>query len=470
MNTMIFINNDVIQIVNPIGKRYQYESIPLREGTILNGVMIDTDEVVQKLKQHRRKLQNATLVVDSSHIIVKKMQLPKLPKKRLFSIVKSEFNLGEEQEYVYDLNILSSSHTEVCALGCAVPKEFIEKYHAVFKEANIRLKRVDVAMNGIVKYVNKIPAFQNKTFILNIVSGNVLLALLFENGEYKISNRHRMIQEMGTEGYLRELHDKFSTMVQFSQSQRIENVKDSYYIGIDKESMSSYIQSAKEIDPSINIEAFTDDKKDMKYIYPFLGMLVNKEDINFKNIYKIVSKKRKVNKGLVFKVLFILVLLAGIVLYTRQLSRNNAVDKNELNVLQTYITKKEAAKQKEEETVEKSIVVSSQITQYSWVIENIENYRRISPEMLKHIYEQKIVIEHLSYGNNKGSMVLEGYGSSKDAVAEYSAVLRDKRYADQQHYSGYSVIPDDAKSTYAFQIESVWNKVESEVVLNEENE
>lgn len=460
-----------MQIVRTNGRRYKYDSIILNEGTILNGVILDTDEIVRKLREQQKKLKNVTLVVDSSNVMVKKIQTPKLSKKKLLGVVKGEFELGEGHEYVYDMNVLSKTKKEQVVLGCAVPKEFLEKYLATFKEAKIKLVRVDVAINGVIKYINKIAAFKGQTFLINVAFGNTLLSLLFENGVYQVSNRNRMFNDPGSEGYVAELYTKFSTMVQFSQSQgATEPITQSYYIGIDGKTMRSFIQYAKMNDPDITIESYKDMDKNMDYIYPLMGDLVNKEDMNLKLIQKVAAKAKGSKKGIVLKALVLILFCVPFVLYSRQLAGENAKTQSELDALQTYITAREESNANSEDSLSGNDTVLSEIQQYTWVLENIEECKYLTPDMLSDIYSGDVTVESLNYAEGSGTLTISGYGSSQSEVVDYSSGLRENEYADEQYYSGYQVESGEEGSTYHFTINWVWNEVESEEVVDGENE
>ncbi len=461
----------MIQIVKGKERAYKYESISLAEGSVLNGAILNGEEIVSKLKEQKKKLGKVTLIIDSSNVMIKTIQAPKLSKKKLLGMVKSEFDLGEGYEYIYDMNILTKVGKENIVLGCAVPKDFLEKYIAIFKEARIKVLRIDVAVNGLIKYVNQVEAFKDKTCLINIVYGNTLLSLLFENGIYKLSNRNRMFNEQGTEGYSTELFTKFSTTVQYGQSQDTEErISHSYYIGVDGKTMRYYTHYVKSHDPNLIVESYNDMDRNMEYMYPLTGEFVNKEDIDLKSIQKITAKTKRNYKGIILKTLFLGVLFVPFVLYSQKLASDNATAQKEIDALQTYITAKEEANANAEETALDSDGVNNEIAQYSWVVENIENSRMLSPEMLDAIYGGDATVESLVYDESGNTVTFTGYADSQADVVQYSGDLREEGYSDAQYYSGYSVTSGESSDSYYFSIEAIWNAVESEGVLDGEDE
>lgn len=470
MSTTVYINNDLIQIVHKNGRKYKYESVQLEEGTILNGVIIEQGEVVRALKKIRNKLGQVTLIVDSSNIMVKRIQAPKLPKKKLLGLVKSEFDLGDDYEYVYDMNVLNKGKTENSILGCAVPKDFLEKYINAFAQAKIRVLRIDVAINGVIKYINKIQTFKGKTFLINIAFGNTLLSLLFEDGIYRLSNRNRMFNEPGTEAYITELYTKFSTMVQFSKSQKTEKeITQSYYIGIDGKTMRSYINYVRENDAMITVESFKDSDKNMEYIYPLMGDFVNKEDMNLKSIQKISKKAAKNNKSILIKAAVLLLVFAPFAYFGYRYGVENEKVETEIAVLEKYIETKRAANEAAGQTVLDNDQVIDELTQYSWVVENVENSKYVTSEFLSDVYGG-INVDTLDYTEASGDLKITGTATSQAALVNYSAALREEGYSDAQYYSGYVVDTTTGVTAYNYSIEFLWDTVESEVVINGENE
>lgn len=463
----MYINNDVIQVVRVTGREYKYDSIVLNEGSVLNGVILDAEEVTKKLKKYCNKLGAVTLVVDSSNIMVKKLQIPKLSKKKSLNIIKSEFDLGEGHEYVYDLNILSKDKKENHVLGCAVPTDFLEKYLEVFKAARLKIARIDVATNGMVKYISKLPMCSGNTFVMNIVVDHTLMSLLFENGVYKLSSRNRMFHEPGTEAYASELYSKFLAMSQLAKSQKVEaEITQSYYIGIDAKTMRGYAKYVRENDAELKIDTYRDMECNMEYVYALIGNWENTVDIDLRSIQKVTESSKKKGTGeLVIRALALGILSVPIICYSQKLATDNAAAERQIEALQTYITAKEASLEGTEDSTSSSTALESEIKQYEWVSENVENSKYVEIELLEEIYGGKVMIESLRYVESSGSLNISGFGNSQKIVAAYSEGLRNGAYADEQYYSGHKVNDDN----YDISIDFIWNQIESEVILHDED-
>ena len=293
MKTVIYINNDCIQIVygqstqNGI-KIKSKESVLLEEGTILNGVIIDSEELVAKLFPLRTKLKNVTVLIDNSNISVKRITTPKLKKNQMQNVVKNEFGFPlDDDTFLYDVN-LYEENTENVAICCAVSRDLVDNYISVFKEAKISIKKIDVAVNAIIKFVELNEELHNKTFVLNIVSNNSMLSVLFEGGKYLLTNRNRLMNEDDTEEYLAEIVTKLSSMIQFNKSEKsVFNIHSSYYLGLDEETILEMEDYANRLEMGIEIlgvEDFTY-SADVEYIYPSMEMAETKKDIN---LYKVI--------------------------------------------------------------------------------------------------------------------------------------------------------------------------------------
>lgn len=325
MKTIVYINNDKLQLVRKNGRRYKCETFELKEGTILNGVIINQEEIVRVLKSIRKYTKEVGVVVDSSNIITKRLTVPKTSKKNLMNGIGAEFDMEQNDElYAYDYSLLKKNKENNTILACAVQRDFLEKYIATFKMAKIKIQFIDSAINSIVRHAKR-PCFMGEqSVVLNIVFGNSILSILFEEGNFRLANRNRMLNEAGTDEYIRELYSKFSTMVQFSKSQKLEyDIAKSYYVGLDAETLDAYTTYARETDATITVEGYEDDQKDMEYFYPILGFERRKDDINLAVSKKTKEIDTKNHSTLVLKILILVLILVVMGRYYFSLYENN---------------------------------------------------------------------------------------------------------------------------------------------------
>ena len=94
--TVIYISNENISVVTAEAKRdvlrvVDYFQIPLKEGTMLNGVIIDENEMKRSLKTvYDRGVHETCLIVDSAKILAKAASVPKMRESEILQFVKDE--------------------------------------------------------------------------------------------------------------------------------------------------------------------------------------------------------------------------------------------------------------------------------------------------------------------------------------------------------------------------------------------
>lgn len=460
MVTNIYINNDRIRIIDKSAKKEEAKTFLLKEGTVLNGVIVDANEIVEKLTLISKDITKAVLIINSSNISIKRITTPRIPKNKLQSIVAREFDVGQDQEYIFDTNVLKRGEEQDVILCCAVARDFIQKYIDIFKEANIKLDRIDVVVNSIVKYVNRNEELKGETFVFNVISDDGILSLLFEDGIYRLTNRSRMFSELGDPGYIGELYAKLSTMVQFGKSQKLEAVIDkSYYVGLSDDVLEQLDEFAKQYANPISILAHNHEGTKQEYFYPSICDLENKEDINLRNYAKHIKRDVKKIGSNHLKVGILLGSVALVLLSTLYFKvQYDAVDK-EVAALQQEIINYENSSEliQQQEIIDKNDIVLSEIQQYMLVDYTVTNGTYLTKDMLEAIYSENVSINSISYTSQNGSLLIGGESSTKEGAALYSQELRELGFSDTQLYSGYSLTGD---STYTFTIQASWDTSE----------
>ncbi|MFI3115379.1 MAG: hypothetical protein R3Y12_04470 [Clostridia bacterium] len=458
MKTVIYINQDRIQLVTETGKNAQRcTEIELEVGTILNGVIVKEAEILNKLASIDKSAwkKPVTLVIDSSNLTIKKIETPPIPQKHLNSVVRGEIDVLNEDNYLFDYSLIFSSKKDGNLLvGSAVQKEFIEKYIDLFKKAKIKLASIDVAVNGIVKYVCKSPTLSRESFILNIISSNnMMLSLMFENGQFSTISRNRLIQESDTEAYITELFSKLTSMLQYNSSKSSEyQIRTSYYVGLSQETLTDLALYAEELD--VFITPFMERQITNECFYACCGVYSMKDDINFNK--KFISSVKGPGKSPDDKIQGAIVLGLAVIVgaYWMNLYQGNVALQNEIDPLEAYVISPAVIEtQAELEIVKaKTTSVENQIAEYINVLDQISNSRIINQSILSLIYSQ-MQIDGIEYKTNDLSIMMSVTGFSNTDPSDYAEMLRNCGYFSYLVYDGYEVgSSDNDDNTYTFNV------------------
>ena len=295
---IIYISNENVQVVvgevqRDIVRVLDYFRIPLREGTILNGVIIDDYGLKAVLKQLSEKgINEVKLVVDSAKILAKPAVIPTMNDKQVIQFVKDELSLVDDnsEDVVYDYAYLGEDDNTKGAskiLCVGVERKFIQSYIDVFAEEGIELVGIEYAIDVLISLTKQLPGFLDKTYAIMEVDGNNLTSVLFMNNEYSLTNRSRVFSTKGTSEFESEIINAVSQLKQFATSSNHKKpIDDIYIFGLDSgmqtslfEKISSSLRITAQLLPrSKSIYAVKDlDKKfDINdYVYP-IGYLQRK--------------------------------------------------------------------------------------------------------------------------------------------------------------------------------------------------
>lgn len=212
----------------------------LPQGTILNGIINDTDALLEGLIQLKKqaKLSSAKvqLVIDSSQIMAKTLSVPlSLSVKETAGVVRTELSGLDsgDRDLIFDYTELpATQQQELLCFG--IERSLLDQLTELFEKAGIKLSGITSALSSCVQMVQFLPQLANLSFILCVLDGQTVVTYLFAGGRYLMNARSRLITERGTPAVLGELLGRVSSMLQFSQSNKsAEPAQTVYFCGLE---------------------------------------------------------------------------------------------------------------------------------------------------------------------------------------------------------------------------------------------
>lgn len=212
----------------------------LPQGTILNGIINDTDALVDGLVQLKKQAKLSStkvrLVIDSSQIMAKTLSVPlSLSAKETAGVVRTELSELDsgERDLVFDYTELPpTQQQELLCFG--IERPLLAQITELFEKAGIKLSGITSALSSCVQMVQFLPQLANLSFILCVLDGQTVVTYLFAGGRYLMNARSRLITERGTPAVLGELLGRVSSMLQFSQSNKsAEPAQTVYFCGLE---------------------------------------------------------------------------------------------------------------------------------------------------------------------------------------------------------------------------------------------
>jgi len=466
---MVYLYSECIEIVQGEFKRKelsiknQYKHA-IEPGTVINGIITNKEAMIRALNvaQNEIDFHKTTLVINSSLIANKKVDVPKLRPKELKAIAKAEFeNANNAEDLVIDyMGILGKN--DIPSMFCiAAEKEMLSSYIEVFKAANIKLEKIETAVSTTLNYVASEREFEDKTFALNIVVGNIVLYFLFEEGRYKFSSQVRLINDRESEALSSELSSKLSSLVQFSQSQRLKTpLECAYYIGLSHTEMQSLQEFSNGMgidileipqNETIQMESAVDELIDLnQFFYPIAAFFDTKDGVDLYDSYcekKEGHSHKGYNKFLIPPLALVAIGLILVVTFTIL----NAKKQSELDTLNTAIESTEMVTEyAEAQTLEAEITALT--TYYNELQDGQDNangYPDINADKIATLETlgNGITLNSLSYESSSGTMSVSATAASVFDAATYVGQLLKSGLFQEVSYTGYTISEGSTETT-----------------------
>lgn len=240
--------SDMIRIEN-------FKEFMLDEGTMINGVITDDAQVLEKLNEIKAVgVHHCRIVIDSGQILVRNVDVPALKKEELFQVVKNELSNLEEgyEDLIYDYSVLREEYEEDGKNGgeilcCGMERKLLSSYLEVFENADIKIDGIDISVNTLHKLTEELNDLGSKTFIVSVLDANNVSSYLFENNHYTFSNRSRLFSERGTPDFITEMNSNISQLIQFNKSKRSPyTIEMAYFCGLEKSEEIALSEMVKE--------------------------------------------------------------------------------------------------------------------------------------------------------------------------------------------------------------------------------
>ncbi|MEL7661668.1 type IV pilus biogenesis protein PilM [Acetobacterium wieringae] len=473
MQTLVYFSNDGIQILQGIVKKDRltitnYKTLPVEAGALINGVITNEEvfreTIIEALKESPKLFKNMKLIIDSSLILTKTVEVPKLKPRELEVLAAAEFDesAGNYDELVVDYTPISgsSSNRIFC---CGIEKRVIESYVTLFGSLKIQIQSIDVGLNTMIQYVTATRDFRGMTFALNILDGKNLVSLLFENGIFIFSTRSRLLAERGTETFAQELTGKLSSLIQFNKSQKSEHpLNMSLYAGLDEFELEGL--KALNFDPDLNVFALPqtpniktgfvmDEAFDFgSFIYPSAGFFSGSRPLNLFASYR---KSNAAKKALPFEykvlilpaaMIFVFLITFGVFFGLKYSAGKRLEEMNAYISDANNQAKYLQAKQLTDEV--NSIQV--EIANIETINAAINSNPDLGSAMMNSLATQGngvITLNALAYDGTTGAIHIEATANNEKEAARYIERLKSTAYFTQVDYTGYAQVSGTQTTT-----------------------
>lgn len=268
MSTVMYISNKQIQVVTARGsglsaKPLQAYTMASPEGSVINGMIMDPEALAPFIKgffaHNKLSTKDVSLVVNSSKIAGKRIELPSMNPSKTLEFVAREFNDMARDEtapvYFYT-NLQTEKGSKVNKIYAeSVEAEFVKDYIDLFSAAGINLKGIYSSEGTMIRLIEQFAGKRHKTFVVQVADDNMLTNVLWVDGNFCYYSSQRCFSEPGTEEYFEECVRTLSQLTQFMKANQMDTPIENIYVagikGIDMDSYRS-LTSGSRIDANVD--------------------------------------------------------------------------------------------------------------------------------------------------------------------------------------------------------------------------
>jgi Tfp pilus assembly PilM family ATPase len=461
MSTVLYLSNQQIQVVvGSAGNQklavQQAYTADAPEGTIINGMVMDTDAFVEFIKsfwaQYKLPAKDITLVINSSKFVGKTIELPKLSDSKTLAFIDREFaSIRKEEDEIYAYMPLASSDKNVRRIYAeSISSEFIKEYLDIFGAAGVGIKRICSGESSLISFTNMTVATKYHTFLMVIADNMTLTTLLWVNGSFYQFNNTRCFHERGTEEYAMDVARSVSQIVQFMQAHQIEQRLEAVLLAGIPDVQSGIYQmalSGQGIDIPVtpfDSDVFTTGSTDVQsHLHAASGLVSNGKWHNFLNQYG--AKKQKKNsvggtgKGIMAVVaVFGVMLVATVACYLYRLSVQHKLDALEEEINSPLVL--EQIDEYDELLVRNSFL-TRQYNAIKDIDDNIYSYPVCDNDIIKVIDNcsgNYATVRFESFDANSGLVSVSAQSDTVDNINKFIKSLNEQEIFKKIDYTGYS--------------------------------
>ncbi len=464
MGLIVYLSNTHVQVISGSakGKNVSIDKVytmPVPEGSILNGVIMDSAALSQSMKEfweaNKLSKKGLKLIVTNPHVAVRMVDIPFQSKKKSEEYLKREV-ADEGNDQVVGFYEISSDKKIKQKKLCAevADKSLILEYSQLFKAAGLGIENINSSTGVTINFLLQEDSVTGKTCIVMNLDGNTITSVFFVKGAYFYSASRRVFNDVGTEGFARDIAATVNQINQFAASQRVEDQIEAIYLsGMGEQDAVNCTYTIKDtLSYDVSIERLNNNSKvnikDPQYtlnelLYPVAGVVERKNQLNIMEVIDFSEKKESSDKSALIKKLIpygitIVVMTIVTIVFavvnsktSKQLKEYQDYVKNPVNIVQVLDYDEAAAKAGSYGKHYGSLYILNQnINSFPW-----PNYSVI--KTMKKAAEGLADIQISNYDSSTGVIAISATASKEEKVNKFVSRLMEDKAFDNVNYTGY---------------------------------
>lgn len=463
MSTVIYLANQQIQVVtgNLSGKKINIEKSLTGfapEGSIINGIIMDTDSFVSFVKEFWQSnglpTKNVTLLVNSSKFFSKTIDMPTMSAKKTREFVVREFSdIKRDEEVLYSYATIESDKVNSKIYAECVPQEMIVDYKNIFQEAGVTLGTIYSADSSLISFIDMITSNIARTFVFQIADSMTLTTILWVNGSFYYLNSIRSFYDQGTDDYAGDVARSISKIIQFMQANQIDSNLEMVIIsGLNPNDYSLYKTSFEMLDINVRLEMFNPSMfgisgkgvQGASYCVRALSGLLNRG--KKQNLVKALidtKKKKKASTGFYKDIIWVIIITGIMVIALISSIMLSATKKKELKKIDEYnedvIVMCDIAKYNK--LLEQNSLLNKQKKAIIDLDDNIHTYPVGTTKINKIIYDCAGIYANITFKSFDADAGVVSFSASCESVDNINLFIKEllqRSEFNSVDYTGYT--------------------------------
>lgn len=473
MSTILYLSNRLVQAVEIRGKNFCVVCQDMApEGSIINGIITDEEVFLDWIKkffvQNKLPRKECTLVVNSTQLNYRVLELPKAGNTEIRRMIEGEFADSRTENTIFAYHVLegASQGKMQRILAVSGEKQFIEAYVHLFIQAGIELAAVLPALSNFVRRFMEASEIQKKNCIVQILDEQEIISILFVKGVYQYSQRDRIFVIEDQDALAAKAGEVVDRLIQFASSQHIENPIETLYLcGQNQEELKIAIEENVHFTQEIVSQIFKDDNIKVKiknqgdkkagFVYPIGNLQKSEKQLDFLRQLKADSKENAKRKSMAMLMLPAAVVLALCLVITVFLGSKYISGNRELKHLQDIMQDAEMVENHTTyELADANIKKMEQKMQEAeglW--EHLLSYPTFNSgikDVLLECAGSEVALEIKSFNRDSGVVTLSAAAGNVMNINEFIGKLQEQEIFEAVEYSGYTL--ETGKDSYSIHV------------------
>jgi hypothetical protein len=410
------------------------------------------------------------LVVNSNKIAGKNLEVPNMNKKKTLKFIMREFadmQREDEENTIAYTPIGVDKKTKVRRLYAEMaPKDQLREFMYIFSSMGIVLKGIISGEGSIIGYAQQTLTKSAKTFILQIINGNLVSNVLFVDGLFRYYNSVRCFNEPGTAEYLDDLARSLNQLEQFMTAEKIQSKVERIFVaGTDKDNLNAYDQVVREhgVDSSpelINTGLSSDPRllhESQTALFAVSGLFDQGIESNFLTNFSLKDDAEKkldsTSKKYIISVvatLIVMLILFGVALTMRLIRDSKYEEAKAYNRRSDVVM----GTSEYDYQVERRDSMLNKYNSINTVVDTIESYPVCNDEVIDKIEETArgyASIEIISFDAEQGAITFSAKSDDVNDIYKYIDQLLNQSIFMKVDHTGYTY--DDSTGLYDIHVQ-----------------